>query len=150
MMHRIALATEPLVHHDRQVPAAEPLAGAVNPITEATVHAAGHLAEELRAKLIVVATASGATALALSKKRNSVPTLGVSDSEATLRRMALYWGVIPKAGAPVSEPARLLEFVLEWGRDGGLLSAGDRLVVVSGTGLVHSAHNQIVVHQVGG
>ena len=150
MMHRIALATEPLVRHaDWHLPPAEPAAAAVNPITEATVHAAGHLAEELGAKLIVVATATGATALALSKHRNSVPTLGVSHSEATLRRMALYWGVIPMAGAPVSESGRLLQFVIEWGRDAALLSSGDRVVIVSGTGLVHSAHNQIVVHEVG-
>lgn len=150
MMHRIAVATERLVHHDNRPPAAEPMAAAVDPITEAVVHAAGHMAEELAAKLIVVATTSGATALALSKNRNSVPTLGVSQSEATLRRMCLYWGVIPMAGAPVSEPDRLAQYVIDWGRRGALLSTGDRLVVVSGTGLVHSAHNQIVVHEVEG
>jgi pyruvate kinase len=148
MMHRIAVATEPLVHHDQAVPEPALESGAVHAITEATVHAAGHLAEELGAKLIVVASTSGATALALSKKRNFVPTLGVSQSEATLRRMCLYWGVIPLAGAPLGDPRRMLEFISDWGRRNGLFAAGDRVVAVSGTGLVHSAHNQIVVHEV--
>jgi pyruvate kinase len=149
MMHRIAVATEPLVRHARDVPGPEHEAVAVDPITEATVHAAGHLAEELSAKLIVVATTSGATALALSKKRNFVPTLGVSVSEATLRRMCLYWGVIPLASAPLGDPSRLFSHVCAWGRRNHLLAPGDHVVMVSGTGLVHSAHNQIVVHEVG-
>jgi len=149
MMHRIALATERLVRHDRAVPGPEPEAAGVNAITEATVHAAGHLAEELAAKLIVVASTSGATALALSKKRNFAPTLGVSHSEATLRRMCLYWGVIPLAGATIGDPRRLLEFIGDWGHRNRLLAEGDRVVIISGTGLVHSAHNQIVVHEVG-
>lgn len=149
MMHRIALATESLVHHDRAVPDPETESCAVHAITEATVHAAAHLAEELSAKLIVVASTSGATALALSKKRNFVPTLGISRSEATLRRMCLYWGVIPLPGAPLDEPGRMLEFVAAWGRRNGLFATGDRVIALSGTGLVHSAHNQIVVHEVG-
>jgi pyruvate kinase len=148
MMHRIAVATEPLVNHQRALPEAAHEAAAVNPITEATVHAAGHLAEELSAKLIVVATTSGATALALSKKRNGVPTLGASAVEATLRRMCLYWGVIPLSGAPLGDPSRLVKHVVAWGQRNGLLSPGDHVVMVSGTGLVQSAHNQIVVHEV--
>ena len=70
-------------------------ADGLDPITEATACSAGRLAERLDARLIIVASASGRTALRLSKNRNFVPTVGVSDSEATLRRMCLYWGVIP-------------------------------------------------------
>jgi hypothetical protein len=38
--------------------------------------------------------------------------------------------------------------VTEWGTSGGLLTAGDRVVYVTGMGLAPSAHNLIVVHQV--
>jgi pyruvate kinase len=71
----------------------------------------------------------------------------VSDSEATLRRMCLYWGVIPLAGAPVGDSAALLRYVADWGRTRGYLQSGDRVVLIAGTGLSVSAHNMIVVHQ---
>lgn len=148
LLHRIALATEPLVRPDRPAPGSEPEPAAVRAITAATVQAATHLAEALAAKLMVVASASGATALALSKTRSSVPTLGVSQSEATLRRMCLYWGVIPLAGAPSFEPRPLVEFVGDWGRRNRMLAVGDRVVLVVGTGLADSVHHQIVVHEV--
>ena len=120
-----------------------------NPITEATVSAAGHIAEELGAKMVVVATASGATALSMAKNRHFVPTLGVSDSPSTLRRMCLYWGVIPLAGAPTSDSASLLRYITDLGRSEGLLHAGDRIVLIAGTGLAVTRHNMIVVHELG-
>jgi pyruvate kinase len=150
MMHRIALATEPLCRRRAPPgPGPEPRTPGVNQITEATVWAAGEMAEELGAKLLVVATASGATALSMAKNRHFVPTVGVSDSEAVLRRMCLYWGVIPLAGAPIGDSSALLQYVTDWGRAAGLLSAGDRIVLIAGTGLAVTRHNMIVVHQLG-
>ena len=107
------------------------------------------MAEALDAKLVGGATARGATALARAKTRNFVPTLGVSDSEATLRRLCLYWGVIPLAGAPAADNSALLDHILQWGRDAGYLATGDRIVLVAGSGLNVTRHNMIVVHKVG-
>jgi pyruvate kinase len=147
-MHRIALATEPL-HRERPKPAAPDIgAGGLNPISEATTSAAGRLAEELDAKMIVVASASGQTALSVSKNRHFVPVVGVSESEATLRRMCLYWGVIPLPNAPVEDSAQLLEHVVERGRVAGQLASGDRIVLVAGSGLSMTRHNVIVVHEI--
>jgi len=147
MMHRIALATEPLCRRARTRPKVDLSAEGVNPITEATVYAAGQLAEELDAKMVAVASASGATALSLSKNRNFVPTVGTSDSEATLRRMCLYWGVIPVPGAPTHDSSQLLQHLTNFGRKQGSLESGDRVVLITGTGLHVSAHNMIVVHE---
>ena len=147
MMHRIALATEPTCRKLPRPPGPDLAAEGVNQITEATVYAAGRMAEQLDAELIVVASGSGATALSLAKNRHYVPTLGVSDSEATLRRMCLYWGVIPLAGTPTGDSAALLRYVTDWGRTAGLLDSGDRIVLIAGTGLAVTAHNMIVVHE---
>jgi pyruvate kinase len=163
MMQRIALETErshrsPFTHSHAHGP--QPVGFEVaqaharshshlNPITESTVSAAGRIAEELNAKAVVVATASGATALSMAKNRHFVPTLGVSDSPATLRRMCLYWGVIPLAGAPTSDPAALLRHVTDLGRAAGLLHPGDCIVLIAGTGLAVTRHNMIVVHELG-
>ena len=146
MMDRIAQATESSY---RRCPDCDPdfATAGVDPITEANVHAAGRLAAELNAKLVIVASASGQTALSLSKNRNFVPTVGVSDSEATLRRMCLYWGVIPLPGAPLGDPVALVRFVTDWGRAQGYLASGDRVILIAGTGLAVTAHNMVVVHQ---
>jgi len=148
MMHRIALATEPICRTQSPLPGPDLEADAVDQITEATAHAAGRLAESLDARMVVVASATGETALSLSKNRNFVPTVGVSDSEATLRRMCLYWGVIPLAGAPTGESAKLLRHVTRWGYAAGLLTAGDRIVLLTGSDVTGKTHNMIQVHEV--
>ena len=99
------------------------------------VYGAGHIAADIEARLIVVASHSGATALALSKQRLYVPIVGVSDSSATLRQMCLYWGVIPLADAPTANQRELLDSWSTWGRDDGCLHSGDHVVLVAGVGL---------------
>lgn len=147
MMHRIATATEAAAHAHCDMPSVDFKAAGINPITECTSHAALHIAEDLKAKMIVVATASGQTALSLSKYRSFVPTVGVSESEATLRRMCLYWGVVPLSGAPTDDASRLGQHIIDRGRAAGYLGSGDRVVLISGTGLKSSRHNMIVVQQ---
>lgn len=146
MMTRIALETEPLLKN--QPPLPEVAAEGLEEVTEALVLAAGVVAQQLAARMIVVASHSGATALAMSKRRNSVPTIGVSDSDATLRQMSLFWGVIPLAAAPKGRSADLIEYVVRLGREDGSLSFGDRLVLVAGTSTHTAGHNMVLVHEV--
>ena len=148
MMHRIAVATEPAFCERPPVPCLNLKDDGVNPVTVATAFSAAELATNLNAKLVVVASASGATALALSKCRNFVPTVGVSRSEATLRRMCLYWGVIPLPGAGAESPQEILRQVDTWGRANGVLRSGDRVVLLAGVGVSADRHHVIVVHPV--
>jgi len=147
MMHRIALATE------REAPvgcmAAEPSLGGgwVDPITEATTLAAGRIATQIGAKLIAVASASGRSAASVSQWRHGVPVIGVSANEAALRRMCLYWGVIPVAGAPLEAGGQLLDWIVQRGRAAGLLAPADRIVLITSAGVAPSRHNAIIVHQ---
>ncbi len=147
MMERIALATEQLIRGRETLPAAPACEAVENEITEQTTLAAGRLAEQLDAGTIVVSSATGQTALRVAKNRHLVPTLGVSDSQATLRRMCLYWGLFPVSDAPTHDNQLLLQFVVDRGRTEGYLSSGDRVVLVSGTGMSASRHNMIVVHE---
>lgn len=147
MMHRIALATEPFDQPRLSPPDEAPLEG-LDPVTEATARAAGQLAEQLQAKIILVATATGSTALSLSKYRFRVPVWGASPSEATLRRMCLYWGVVPLPGAPTHHSAELLAYAIQKGRQLGQLQLGDRLVLLTGSDVTGRTHNMIQVHTV--
>ena len=120
----------------------------VHEITSSVVHGAGIIASRLNARLMVVASHSGATALALANLRMDTPTIGVSDVEATLRKMCLYWGVTPLLELPVEDPPGLVRDSIRWGLGVGCLQPGDRLVVVGGSHLAQGIHDTLLVHEV--
>jgi len=130
-------------------PPPEVLVDGLHPITQAVVDGAGRIAAELDAKLLVVASKTGVTAIARSKRRGAVPTVGVSDDPVTLRQMALYWGVTPLAAVTAStDTAGLLEQVSAWGLAEGRVQPGDRILLVTGTGFGAGGHNMALVHEV--
>lgn len=52
-------------------------------------------AMNLNAKCIITPTLSGATARVVSKFKPKADIIGVTPNEATLRKMQIYWGVLP-------------------------------------------------------
>jgi pyruvate kinase len=124
------------------------VAADVHPVTYAAVLAGSSIVERIGAKLVVVATRSGVTCRLRSKMRDTVPTIGVSDSLHVLRRLTLYWGVTPLAGAPVHDGPQLRAFIDDWGRKQGMLTVGDRVVFVTGTNFYPMAQNILVIHEV--
>jgi pyruvate kinase len=156
MMNRIMLATEAMLDTGARHgagPVFNKLAGfaagasGVHPITAAVVTSAARMAETLGAKLVAVRSRTGATALALSKQRGLVPTVGISDEPTVLRQMCLYWGVIPLWSAPIEHDS-LIQYLDWWGRRDGTLAVGDRVVIVGGSFLVSGSHNIVEVHEV--
>jgi pyruvate kinase len=108
------------------------LAGFVEPLTEAAVDAACVAAERLDAPLIVVATDSGRTALALSNRRPPAAVLALTRTEAVARLLAVCWGVtalVVPAGAKTEEE---LAVANEWARSRGLVRPGQRVVLLRG------------------
>ncbi|HEV3137126.1 MAG TPA: pyruvate kinase [Pirellulales bacterium] len=148
MMNQVALATEELFRDNVPQPPGNFRAEGLHPITSAVVYGAGHIAGEIDARLIVAASHSGATAIALSKQRTYVQTVGVSDSPKTLRQMCLYWGVIPLAEIPTGSSQQMLDAVTAWGVADGVLESGDHIVLVAGIGLDGRSHNSVMVHRV--
>jgi pyruvate kinase len=146
-MHRIMVSTEQML---RDLPPSRPPKNSalVHPITSAVTYNAANIAETIGAKLVVVASRSGGTAWIKAKQRNYIPTVGVSDSAATLRRMGLFWGILPHAVPNLDSPQALIDDVSNWGRQQGFLSPGDYVVFVTGTGVINHTHNLLVVHQV--
>jgi pyruvate kinase len=147
MMTRIMISTETMLK-DKPLMGDESLAADVHPITSAVVFGAARIADQLKARLVVISTRSGGTARVKAKQRDFIRTLGVSDSEAALRRMCLYWGITPLPGAPVNDGPELRTFIDHWGLTDGSLKVGDRIVFITGTDFVSRAHNLLVVHEV--
>lgn len=161
MMNRIALATErSMADNAPRTPDAVPVGKRLHDVTRAVVKGAGTMAHTLRAKLVVAASFSGRTAMALSQQRSFVPTIGVSTSEETLRKMCLYWGVTPIRGAPAFDTQGLIRFMDEWSIAKGFAEKGDRIVIVGGSHLTAGAegakemttgvHDIVIVHEVEG
>jgi pyruvate kinase len=157
MMNRIAIATEESMIGRPPREMARPELANLLSITRAVVRGAGAIAHSLGAKLVVVASHSGRTALALSQQRSFVPTVGVSTSETTLRKMCLYWGVTPLRGAPATDVEQLIRHTDEWACRSGLAKPGDRVVIVGGSHLAagpegaemaSGAHDIVIVHEV--
>ncbi len=157
MMNRIALATEASVQDRRPSETKYAALQRFNPITLAVVRGAAEMAYELRAKMIVVASHSGRTALALSQHRSNVPVVGVSSREETLRQMCLYWGVMPLRGAPAQDIPELIKHGDHWATQMGYAQPGDRIVIVGGSHLAagqddqdmaEGVHDLVLVHEV--
>jgi pyruvate kinase len=115
------------------VPAALPsLAELVNPITEAAVDAAVLAAKRLDAPLIVVATTTGRTALALSNRRPAATVLALTHSEQVARLLALCWGVTATVAPGEPRLQQELAFAINWARARGLVRPGQHVVLVEG------------------
>src|SRR5688500_11636147 len=90
-------------------------------------------ASELKAKLIVIWSQTGATARIFSKTRFNVPIIALSSDHRALRRMALHYSVIPQELAPVEDVGALVRESDDLVRQRGFAKAGDRIVIVAGS-----------------
>jgi pyruvate kinase len=150
-MSRIAAEAETLLPAGRVVESGPGLvarAGSVQPTTEAVVESASLACRRLGAALLVVATHSGRTALALSKHRHATPTLALADRPEVARAMTLYWGVTPILVPALTDGEHALSFALSFARARGLVCPGDRVVLVRGTVPGNPVHNAMLVQEV--
>ena len=148
VMNRIAAETE------RALPGGEPLAleqtsdDHIPQVVRATANAAGVLAQQAGARLIAVATRTGRAALAVAKRRNATPCVGISDQPEVVRRMALYWGVLPTWQPTPPSPVEHLERVTAWALAERLVTVGDRIIFMLGSSWAEGGHNTLLVHEV--
>ncbi|HAC92045.1 MAG TPA: pyruvate kinase, partial [Planctomycetaceae bacterium] len=149
MMNRIMLHTEQMLKgRTHSLPNSGTRIEQSDPVTISVIYRATDIADDIGAKLVVVATKSGNTAWVRAKQRSYTHTLGVSDNLATLRRMCLFWGIMPLSVQTTTNPRTLIEQVLHWGKSSSFLSSGDRVRFVSSAEMMDKAHNLLVVYEV--
>ena len=148
-MEDISVEAEPLAARNTVPDQISQQIRRAGPVTEAVAVGAVTVAVELDASLIVVATESGRTALALSRQRSNVPILAVTHREDIARRMCLYWGVTSLKSPLVRQSVEaLLESVVQWGLEHRTLKSGDRVIVVGRTDWLGDGHDLMMVHEV--
>lgn len=105
----------------------------VNPVQDAIGHAAFELCAELKARSVAAFSATGGTALFLSKNRPQAPILAFTANREAARRMRLFWGVIPVLDARIDSRDSLLAAASRYLTAEGMIEKGDTLLLVAGT-----------------
>jgi pyruvate kinase len=112
--------------------------------------AAAEVADFVNAKYVCVFTESGDSARRMSRLRFRIPMFAFATDEAIRRRMALYWGIKSFLVDPVQHTDEMFIEVDEQLLGAGLVSTGDKVVVISGSppGIAGST-NDLRIHVIG-
>lgn len=102
-------------------------------IPEAMCEAAASAAAETQAAAIAAFSESGRTAQLLSKQRPVAPIVAFTPHDPVRRRMALYWGVLPRLMGRVHDPDDRVNAVEHRLVEETLAGSGDCIVLLSGT-----------------
>ena len=101
-------------------------------ITMAVTHAAGLAAVDAGADAILCCTRSGRTALAMARFRPQARLIGLSPDPATVRALALSWGVISVQVETYETIDQLVWFAVETAVHRGLVTSGQTVLVLAG------------------
>ena len=133
VMDRLIRAAEGETVH-RDVGSADRSAGPARcSIPEAMCAAAASAAAATEAAAIATFSESGSTARLLSKQRPGAPIVAFTPHDPVQRRMALYWGVLPRMMARVQNPDDRVLVVERRLMEEALAQSGDCVVLLSGT-----------------
>ncbi len=149
-MARICLEAEAYLEGGSRAGARPPaqLAGWIEPITEAAVDAAVLAAERVNAPLIIVATESGRTALAVSNRRPTATILALTRSEQVARTLSLCWGVTSRV---FPDPTTAdIEFAsgVEWARTHDVVRPGQHAVFLRGQVAGHPRSRAVLAREI--
>jgi pyruvate kinase len=110
----------------------EELSSDKDPVADAVAYAARKASQKIDAQAIIACTETGTSARLVAKYRPTKILFGASSKDTTLRRMALYRGVIPlKVEATLSHHQEIESALLALRTDYGL-PQGALTVVISG------------------
>jgi len=103
-------------------------------------------AEQLGAKLIIVATGAGKSARSIRKYFPSMPILALTSNPKTRQQLALTKGVSAKV---IEQQASMEEFYklgMDLAKEQGLVVVGDKVVMVTGALVSSGTTNTSSVH----
>jgi pyruvate kinase len=115
-------------------------------ITEAVCSGAVKNAEQLGAKLIIVATEAGKSARSVRKYFPSMPILALTSNPKTRQQLALTKGVSAKVVAQQETMEDFYKLGMELAKEQGLVVAGDKVIMVTGALVSSGTTNTSSVH----
>ena len=128
----------------------EPLRLRAMQVSAAVANGVRQMISDLRARLVVIYSHTGATARVFSKGRFNVPIVALSADHRALRRMALHYGVLPQELPPPEDTVALVKTVDGLVRERNFARTGERIVVVAGSSLgTPGIMNSVLLHTLG-
>jgi pyruvate kinase len=100
-------------------------------VASAVAHGAAIMADELRARAIVVLSDTGDAALRVSKAHPATPIIAATPCDSVARRMALLSGVVPLKVSQGRDSFDAIAIARQAAVASGLIRNGDRIVVVT-------------------
>ncbi len=150
VMDRIISFTEDEAKHRQKRAHIPSIEGVLSDFPEALAQAASRAAEEIGARCIVAFTMSGFTARLISKFKPSIPVIALSPVDKVVRRMNLYWGVIPYEIKRLTSTDRMIEAVDRSLVETGFAKKGDTVVILAGHPITTSSKtNFMKMHIIG-
>ena len=113
-------------------------------VSESIVFGAAQIAKRLQAEIVFIASSTGGTARLKSKQRDYIKTVCFTDDDQVLKRMCLYWGIIPIL-LPKDATSSLRDYVGQWAKQNSDAKSGDPVVIVSDTEWMPGVHDAIMV-----
>lgn len=118
-------------------------------VNDATARAACYIADQVRARAIIVFTTGGTTALRVSKYRPRQSILAVTPLETIMRRLSLVWGVQPVKKPEPSNLDEVFQLAREVALELSVAGRGELIVITAGLPLaVPGSTNLVKVHNV--
>jgi pyruvate kinase len=114
--------------------------------TETVCSGAVNNAEQLDAKLIIVATSAGKSARSVRKYFPSAPILALTSNAKTRQQLALTKGVTAKVIEQQDSMEDFYKLAMNLAKEQGLVVAGDKVVIVSGALVASGTTNTSSVH----
>ncbi len=133
MMDRIAIEVEndPMYHTIMHATHTSP-----EPTTHDAIAQAAHaVGDTLKVAAIVCYTATGSTALRVARERPSQTVLALSPVQATVRRLAVAWGLHCVLTGDPENMADVVDKACRTVREEGYAQVGDRIIITAGVPL---------------
>lgn len=101
-------------------------------VTDALSHATCAMANDVKAKCIVVSTLSGITARMVSRFRSPIDIIGITTEEKVFRKLNLSWGVTPMLSIQCKDTDTMYHTGLNMAKKYLNLQPGDNVVLTGG------------------
>ncbi|HUX98855.1 MAG TPA: pyruvate kinase [Candidatus Deferrimicrobium sp.] len=113
-------------------------------------HSVCELADVLHAKAIFTFTASGFTALAISKQRPKTPIIALTTTKEIQRRCNIYWGVKSIITENIDSTDKMFKISEKLALDESLAKTGEIIIITAGIPFgISGTTNLIKVHTIG-
>jgi pyruvate kinase len=150
-MSHVAEVTEDYLIHSTTAPAMVAKSNSASlRYSSAIARGVREIVDDLKMKLVVIWSQTGATARIFSKGRFPIPIVALSSDHGALRKMALHFGVIPHEMAPPQNMLDLVQGVDALVQERKFAALGDRIVIVAGAAMgTPGTLNGVILHTVG-